>query len=81
MKKYLAISNLEGTNLKSDGSGNAFEDYSFEAEASTAQAAINKVVKQATNEGLNALNSNGAITIYRLREFDKVYINTVSAWK
>ena len=72
--KYLAIMNLEGT------ANNAFKKYEFKAEASTTNAAINKARKQATNEDLNAMNSRGNIEIYKQKDFDKKYLNTISAW-
>jgi hypothetical protein len=63
---------------------NDFTKYSFEAFASTMQAAIDKVIKQATKKGLNELNSRGQISIYKRKysEYDDNYyhVGTVSAW-
>jgi hypothetical protein len=63
---------------------NDFTNHTFKAFASTAQAAINKVRKQAVAEGLNVLNSRGQISIYKRRycEYDENYyhVRTVSAW-
>ena len=63
---------------------NDFMHYTFESYASTAQAAINKVRKQAIATGLNALNSRGQISIRKrsYREYDEHYyhVATVLAW-
>ena len=63
---------------------NDFINHIFEAFASTAQAAINKVRKQAIKNGFNALNSNGQISICKRRycEHDANYyhVGIVLAW-
>lgn len=64
---------------------NDFMHYTFQAYASTAQAAINKVRKQARREGFNELNSQGQISVRKrkCREYDTnyYYFGLVSAWK
>ena len=64
---------------------NDFMHYVFEAYASTAQAAVNKVRKQAKEEGFNELNSRGQISIRKrsYREYDANYypVGIVLAWK
>ena len=63
---------------------NDFINYIFEAFASTAQAAINKVRKQAIRDGFNALNSQGQISICKRRycKHDEHYYHyrIVLAW-
>ncbi len=63
---------------------NDFTNYCFKAYASTAQAAVNKVRKQAVAAGLNELNSRGRINVYKRKnsEYDDnyYYVNTISAW-
>ena len=64
---------------------NDFTNCTFRAYASTAQAAINKVRKQAKKEGFNELNSRGQINVCKRRycEYDDNYyhVATISAWK
>lgn len=63
---------------------NDFMNYTFEALASTAQAAINKVRKQAIKEGFNKLNSQRQISLCKRRycEYDEHYYHfgIVLAW-
>lgn len=63
---------------------NDFKYYFFEALASTEQAAINKVKKQAKKAGFNESNSGGQISICKRRscEYDANYYHykIVLAW-
>lgn len=61
-----------------------FKNYTFEAFASTAQAAINKARKKAKKAGFNELNSCGDLSVFKRKnsEYDDnyYYVNTFLAW-